>query len=186
MSTIYYMIGIPGSGKSFLAKKISLEKGIPILSSDKKLEEFQKEGIEYVKRAEIFDILAREAFQMIKQKQDFIWDATNINPEFRKLEINNWKRNGARILGYLMVVSKEIASERNLTRDRKVPPEVIDRYWETLINNAIDTEAELFDEISIVNEKGEIVKVYKRELSREHNFEIKLSPKELTPRPKLK
>jgi predicted kinase len=178
------MIGIPGSGKSTVAEKMSKEKGIPILESDKKRAELKTEFERNPKSQEVFDALAKEAFKLIKAGKDFIWDATSTDPVYRKLYINNWKRNGARIEGFMMVVSREIASERNLKRDKKVPQETSDRYYNDLINNAVDTEKELFDEISIVNEKGEIMKVYKRELAKEHNFEIKVSPRELTPRPK--
>jgi predicted kinase len=123
---------------------------------------------------------------LIKSGKDFIWDATSTDPAYRKLYINNWKRNGARIEGLMMIVSKEIASQRNLQRNKKVPQEILDRYWEDLINSAVDTERELFDEISIVDEKGQIMKVYDRELAKEHKFEAKISPREFTPRPKLK
>jgi adenylate kinase family enzyme len=56
------MIGIPGSGKSTVAEKMSKEKGIPILESDKKRAELKTELERNPKSQEVFDALAKEAF----------------------------------------------------------------------------------------------------------------------------
>lgn len=185
-STVYYMVGVPASGKSTFAEKLREEKSIPILSSDELRKELTGDAADQdtVPRIEIFRQLQIRAKQMLDQGRSFIWDATGIDATHRHEDINSFKRLGARVEGFLFVTPEEIAQQRNLKRKRVVPPEILERYHYTLVNDPVDTKFDLFDTVSIVDENGEVMQVYDREVAKEHNIEVEVSPKEFTPKPR--
>jgi len=179
-SVIYFMVGVPGSGKSFVAEKKSEEFGIPVISSDNLREELTGDaGNQEISNEKIFKELGDRAEENIKEEKSFIWDATGINPEFRREDIETFKENGAKIICLLMTTPKDVCLKRNIDRKRVVPSEVIERMDDELINNEIDTELDLFDEIRIIDEEGREIKVYDREIDAETivNREVKIFPK---------
>lgn len=167
-STIYYMIGIPGSGKTHVAEKKSKELGVPVLSSDRLRQELTGNAgdVETYSHEEIFKRLRAEADARIENEEGFIWDATGIDARFRREEIERFKKKGARVVGLVMVTPKEICKERNINRERIVPEDIIEKMDEQSrsIEHAINTEYDLFDEVRIIDEKGKEVRVYDREL----------------------
>lgn len=158
------MVGIPASGKSTYAKKISKETGAVLLSSDSLREELTGDAgdVATVPHKEIFRILQKRAEELIKKDQDIIWDATNINSFFRRRDINKWKGKGIKIIGVYCSIPKEDAINRNKNRERMVPEEVIERMHKNLFEGPIDTEKDFFDEVRVVGPEGEIVDEYKR------------------------
>ncbi len=187
-STIYYMIGIPASGKSTYAEKLRGEKKIPSLSSDAIRKELtgNEADVDTVAHEEIFRELQKRAFQLVRAGKDFIWDATGIDPKYRRVDLEVFKKHGAIIEGVLFVTPKEVALERNLKRQRTVPLEIIESMYDFIVKDPIDTELDAFDRISIVGKNGEVMSVYDRERAKEQNIEVKISPREFTPRSKFK
>lgn len=183
-STIYYLIGIPASGKSTYAKKLSKTEVIPSLSSDMIRKEFtgNEADVDTIPHEEIFRELQKRAFSLVKAGKDFIWDATGIDSQYRRIDLRVFKKHGALIDGVLFVIPKEIAIERNLKRQRVVPLEVVERMYEQIVDEPIDTELDAFDRVSIVGENGEVMAIYERVKAKEHNFEARISPREVTPR----
>lgn len=167
---IYYMIGIPGSGKSHAAQMKAAELGIPVLSSDKMRKELTGDAgdVETHTHKEIFERLRSEADARIEEEKGFVWDATGIDAKFRWEDIGRFRRKGARVIGLLMVTPKEICLERNRVRERTVPEDVIENMDEQSrsAEHAINTELDLFDEVSLIDESGDEVKVYEREAGR--------------------
>lgn len=183
-SEIYYLIGIPASGKSTYAEKLSKKKDLPILSSDELRKELTGNAadVETIPHLLIFKVLRERAEALIQNGKDFIWDATNIQPQYRQEEINKWKETGARIHGVLFTTAKEKALERNAKRPRVVPQEVIERMHDDLIQTPLNTELDLFDAITMVAENGQELQVYDRELATKHKFEAEISPRQFKTR----
>lgn len=181
-STIYFMVGISGSGKSYVAEKKSVELGIPIFSSDKLREELTGDaGNQEIPNEKIFKELSDRAEKSVDEEKSFIWDSVNIAPEFRRNYVERFKRKGARVVCLLMITPKEICLDRNKKRDRAVPVDVIEKMDNELIKNGIDTELDLFDEVRMIDEEGQEVKVYDREINENEktmiNREAEIIPK---------
>lgn len=182
-STIYYMIGIPGSGKSYVAEEKSKEFGIPVLSSDRLRQELTGNAgdVKTYSHQEIFKRLRAEADMRIENEEGFIWDATGIDARFRREDIERFKKKGARIVGLVMITPKEICKERNNNRERTVPEDIIERMNEQSMSaeHTINTDYDLFDEVRIIDEKNNEISVYNRELKEGEgtiNREVEIIP----------
>lgn len=166
-STIYYMIGLPGSGKSRVAENKSKELDIPVLSSDNMRKKMSgNEGdVETCSHQEIFKKLREEANERIEGERGFVWDATGINARFRREDIDMFKKKGAKIIALVMTTPREVCLERNKKRDRNVPEEIIEEMdrESKLMENIINTELDLFDEVRFIDKDGEETDVYERE-----------------------
>jgi len=106
-----------------LPRKKSEELGIPILSSDNLR---KARNVEEVSNEDIFKELGNRAEEKIEEEKSFIWDSVNVNPKFRRQYIEQFRRNGAKIICLLMVTPKEICKKRNEERDRVVPDDAIE------------------------------------------------------------
>lgn len=167
-SVIYFMVGVPGSGKSFVAEKKSEEFGIPILSSDNLREELTGDaGNQEIPNEKIFKELGDRAEKSVEKKESFIWDSVNIDSEYRREYIKQFKKNGAKVICLLMTTPKNICIERNKDRARVVPTDVVEEMDSKLTKNEIDTKLDLFDEIKTIDEKGQEIKVYDRGIDEE-------------------
>ena len=90
MSTLYMLVGIPGSGKSTWANNQSWAKNCVYLSSDKLIEEYatsvgktyNEVFNEYVKTAT--QLLTKRAITANVSETDAIWDQTNMSIKSRK------------------------------------------------------------------------------------------------------
>ena len=119
------LIGVPGSGKSTYAKKISEKYKIKILSSDsirKELygsEEIQKDNWK------VFEKLNKIAINSLNNGESVIYDATNINMKRRIHLLNSLPICEKRCI--IFISSLELCIERQNFRDRKVPNYVIEK-----------------------------------------------------------
>lgn len=70
---------------------------------------------------------------------------------FRCQDVSKWKEidSQVKVNAILLTVDKEIATKRNLGRERQVPLEVIARMNKQLIEEPIDTELDKFDNVSM-------------------------------------
>lgn len=181
VSTVYFLVGIPGSGKSTWAAK----KGLPVLSSDTMRKELTGSESNFSKDAEVFEELGRKAEKFLAEGEDFIYDATNTHYKRREKLIDWHKIFGAKICGVLFMVPKEIAKERNISRERKVPNDTIERMWQNFIDTPIDTSKDWFDEIVAVDEDGKETQLYRFEKEKRlvgDRKEVIISPEEFTPK----
>lgn len=156
MNTIHLMVGIQGSGKSTLSKKIAEELNIIISSTDEVRK--QNKGI---KEELVWPLAYEMCANQLKKGNDVIFDATSITPKVRARLINNIKEyyDKFEVGCYFFDVKPEICKERvskrnNIDGELYLPIEVIDSYQERLIKPSLD---EGFKFIKIINEFGEII-----------------------------
>lgn len=145
------LIGLPGSGKSFVAKKLSKNplRNTYIVSSDSIREEICENPNDQSHNTEVFQILKERVVSHLELFRNVIIDATNINRKNR-LDIVHYIEK--RIVGfydynmikYLVVATPYYQCQiNNLKRDRQVPREVIERMYK---NFEFPTITELYDE----------------------------------------
>lgn len=126
---VFIMIGVPGSGKSTIAKEIAEKYNAKILSSDKIREElFGSEDCQS-KGWLVFSTLYSRAREYLMKNENIIIDATSINRKARKQIFSNLKDFDFEKIAIVKEVPIEVAKERNKSRDRVVPDAVIENFY---------------------------------------------------------
>lgn len=163
MSRLIMMMGIPGSGKSTIAKKLksSMEKAV-ILSSDDLREEMYGNRQDLEHHGEVFEELHRRAKEALKQGIDVIYDATNINSKRRIGYLRQLPKDVIKEL-YFINQDVMITEEQDYKREFSVGEKVIDRMYKGL---QIPYQHEKWDKITV--DLGSSATVFKdREQQRE-------------------
>ena len=127
------MIGVPGSGKTTIAERITKEYNIPVVSSDKIREElYGKEEIQG-RSQEVFEKVYEHVNFFLECYGVCILDATNV---VKKNRINAILKTLPDEIVYILADEDlNLAKERNHSRERVVPNEVIDRMNRQLQKN---------------------------------------------------
>ena len=135
--TLYILIGIPGSGKSYYAKKYLNTQNTVIVSTDKIRKEYI-EARQYNKELnnEIFAIAKLCIKEQLKIGNNVIFDATNTNKKYRKIIINLGKLYDSNIIAVVMLTPLHVCIRRNKQRDSEsiVSEEVIYNYNKSNLN----------------------------------------------------
>ena len=147
---LYMLIGVPGSGKSTWISNQDWTNGIPVVSSDKFIDEHAaKEGKTY---NEVFKDYIKIATHLMENQvlickannYDIIWDQTNTSAKSRKAKLD--KLEGyEKIAIFFSTPEKEELDKRLAQRVGKHIPENV---MESMIANLeMPTEEEGFKEI---------------------------------------
>jgi predicted kinase len=153
----HILIGLPGSGKSTLARRLA-ERYAPasIISSDEIRKHLYGDEAIQGEAARVFRFARSNLLAAVRAGRNVIYDATNINPKFRRLTLRELRENGVRwIIGYWLDVPLPICQERNRERHRVVPERVLDRMLAEL-RRSPPSFHEGFDELMVTGESVEI------------------------------
>lgn len=130
---LFVMIGVPGSGKSTVAKQLAVAYDARIVSTDAIRKEICGDESCQDRNAEVFSIFNRRIYGGIRHG-NIIADGTNTH-------VKDWKKYfdmcppDTEVIAVVLEVDAEVANERQKGRERQVPEEVIDRMWNTLSMN---------------------------------------------------
>lgn len=125
MKRLILLVGIPGAGKTTLAKKI-IEKGFHCLSADPIREELYGKAIEQGNKEEVFKIFFERLDEAFAKELDVIIDNTNLNPRERKPILERAQKAGyTDIQLWLLDVPLDVCLKRNAARERVVPEDII-------------------------------------------------------------
>lgn len=130
MSTLFYLVGLPGSGKSTWAKSMECEETI-WLSSDRLREELYNDINDMDHNVEIFEEMRRRTKKYLKNGLNVIYDATNITSRKRKDFLGQLSKDVTKVCVYFPT-DIDICLGRNSKRERKVPNEVINKMYKSL------------------------------------------------------
>ncbi len=153
-------IGIPGSGKTTYLKKLAEEHNFSYIGSDDIREEFEKaDKADEVKGSKLWQEIKFRIMNELHARNSVVFDATLFKAKYR-VELANWAREcGAeKVEGIFMDTLKEVALERNRTRERVVPEEAIGIMHAELEKHT-PSVTEGFDTIYTIDEHGEIKEV---------------------------
>ena len=150
--TLYLMCGVPGSGKSYIAKHLNyiakhLNQDIVYRSRDdirfSLIGENATEKEYFSKEVEVFDIFIMQIQNTLNLNVDVIADATHINWVSRKKILNKLNLDGVRVVPIVVKASYDTCVKRNNNRNglKKVPNTVIKR----MINNYTDPKDDPFN-----------------------------------------
>ena len=137
---LYVMVGIPGSGKSTIAKTLD---GVLISTDAIREELYGDENIQGNGRM-VFSIAYVRMQEALERGENVIFDATNVSRKARKSIIK--ATPNAEHIAVFVNTPFETCRERNLSRERTVPEEVLDRMYKNLTTPSKD---EGFSEIMV-------------------------------------
>ena len=150
MPKVYMLIGVPGSGKSTWIKSQNWAEGVPVISSDRFIDEHaERVGKTY---NEVFDEYAPIAMKLMDNQArvchanqvDCIWDQTNTSAKSRKAKLAILS-NYEKIAVVFRTPEKEEHQRRLDSRPGKAIPAHV---MQSMIDNLQEpTEAEGFKEI---------------------------------------
>lgn len=144
MVNFYFMVGLPGSGKSTYAEKLK-EEGVIIHSSNAIREELGDIN-DQSKNAEVFEILHKRIKNDLRNGKSVAYDATNLNRRRRIAFLNELKNIPCKKICVLVATPYEICVAQNVERSRTVPSEVI---WRMYKSFNMPTYYEGFDDIIV-------------------------------------
>lgn len=128
METILYMmVGIAGSGKSYIAKGL----GVPVVSSDEIRAELLGSAEDQSANEKVFNEVHKRIRNYLRAGKSCVYDATNLN---RKRRIGFLKEvpEGVKKVAIVAATELEIILAQNAARERHVPEDVIMRMYKTM------------------------------------------------------
>lgn len=128
-TTFIMMCGLPASGKSTLAKELSIEYNATIFSSDTLRAEWYGDESIQGDNTKLFVELHRRIKDCLKEGGNAIYDATNINYKQRMAFLNELKNIPCEKICIVVATPYEECLNRNAQRERKVPEKVIRKMY---------------------------------------------------------
>lgn len=129
MQKLFMLIGLPGSGKSTIAKDLSLEENAVIFSSDDLRKELYGDEACQEDSANVFEILHKRIYEAIESGNNIIYDATNISSKRRKAFLQTLNKYFIDKIAVFIATPYDECLRRNLIRNRVVPEYAIKRMY---------------------------------------------------------
>lgn len=127
---LFFYVGLPGSGKSTHAKKIAKEYNAAIFSSDTLREELYGDASIQKDHAKLFTELHRRIKDCLREGNNAIHDATNINYKQRMAFLAELKNIPCEKICIVMATPYEECVKRCSERkERNVPARVVNRMY---------------------------------------------------------
>jgi predicted kinase len=133
MPSVYFMIGVQGSGKSTWARTNAKRLRARILASDAVRNELEEQGIDATNEGDrVFAIVEERLGKLLTQGRNVIVDATHARRRWRERELRVARQQGAKLIAVWLDVPLALALERNhnkpggkLWGERVVPEQVL-------------------------------------------------------------
>lgn len=158
------MVGIPGSGKSTVAKYLSESKNAVIFSSDEYRERVFGDVNDQSHNSEVFEILHKDMIESLSAGKNCIFDATNVHRKYRMQlidEIKSIKGEKHKLVCYVVNTHFSKCVERDSKRDRVCGENVLRHFME---NFECPQYFEGWDEIKFTNDCDSCTLEYKIEM----------------------
>lgn len=131
---LFMMVGLPGSGKSYMANAIEIECNGEIIkpkihSSDAIREELLHDVNDQEHNKDVFAVLHQRIKDDLRNHNSVIYDATNIDKKQRTAFLNGLNGINCVKVCFLVMTPYELCLEQNRNRERSVPDEVIKRMY---------------------------------------------------------
>lgn len=126
---VVLMSGLPGTGKDTWIKEHY--PNLPMLSLDKIRNEMKISPTD--NQSKVLDIARERARELLRKKQPFVWNATNISPMVRAKQIKLFTQYHAFTRIVYLETDWEEQLRRNISRPEAVPVQAICKMMEELI-----------------------------------------------------
>ena len=148
MRKLYVMIGIPGSGKSTIAKNIAKLNNCKVVSTDDIRKEINGSEECQANGQLIFDTAYERIGKFLDDDECVVFDATNTKSEYRSFIFRYYETE---YIAVFVDTPFGICLHRNDLRERKVPKDVINRMYLQLETPELE---EGFNKIYRIEENG--------------------------------
>ncbi len=131
MTTLYVLIGLPGSGKSTWARQNADHLNAVVVGSDEVRREFQANGQNPLNGDQVFAEVERRARALLQTGQSVILDATHFLRKYRTYALHLAGDRRARRVAIWFDVPLDICLQRDAQRsnltfgDEQVPEDVV-------------------------------------------------------------
>ena len=119
---VILLSGLPGTGKDTWIRQNA--PGLPTISPDRIRRELN--AAPTGNQAKVIQTAQERAKELLRSRQPFIWNATNITRELRQEQVGLFERYGARVRIVYLEAPWEIILRRNAGRREKVPQAAIE------------------------------------------------------------
>ena len=164
MKHIYFIIGISGVGKTYWCRENMRENDI-LLDSDAIRQELWGDAANQQQPNKVFDLMFRRTCNALRANHNVFYCATNLSMKHRIHFINNirskFSSDEVAIHCIICVAPIEVCKERNASRTRHVPEEVIERQARQF---QMPVENEGWSSIEVVFTSQYSAEVYKKYL----------------------
>lgn len=168
----YMLIGIPGSGKSSIAKEIKSQyPDVVIISSDIYIDNIALErGLSYseVYRDTIEDAekwASKQLENAIKNKKNIVWDQTNVFESARKKKISRMHQNKYDVIAMSLELSSEELRKRHNKRKADGGKHISYKIIQNMVDNYVRPHyGEGFAEVYLINDIGALTLIPKTEV----------------------
>lgn len=126
MAKLYVMVGLPGAGKSTIAKEIPDTVHI---SSDEIRECLYGNEVSQGDPKRVFSFMDEATEECLKDGRDVVYDATSITEELRADIVNKFRPYADEIICVHIDTPVEECLRRNARRSRSVPEGIIWKMW---------------------------------------------------------
>ena len=141
-------MGIPGSGKSTGIRKVIEKTKAVVICPDDIREEVTGDAGDQSKNEKVWKIAYARLHKSLKQGKSVVFDATSVNPKSRAPLIKVGKQYDCEIVALVFPVTLRTAIERQSLRNRKVPSDIIKKFYDRFKMPFAD---EGFDKIFVYN-----------------------------------
>jgi predicted kinase len=119
------LVGIPGAGKTTLAKKL-ISRGYHCLNADSIRERMYGNAAEQGDAKAVFDIFFKDLEEAMANNLDIVIDNTNLNAKQRKPILERAAAAGyTDVQLWLLDVPLDVCLDRNRGRERVVPEDIV-------------------------------------------------------------
>jgi predicted kinase len=116
MTTIYLLIGLQGSGKSYWANENAGRLEAEVISSDEIRNEFEAQGKDAMNNGYVFAIFNERLERLLKSGRNVILDATHARRAWRADSLATARQHGATVVGVWFDVPLAVCRQRNASR----------------------------------------------------------------------
>ena len=139
------MVGLPGSGKSTIAKSMTeIKDDCVVLSSDELRKTFKDKCEPKSLNYHTFRHMNKTTVELLKQGTSVIYDATNLTRRDRKQLLKELKKNKVEdiiVTALVIETPTDICAKRNREREvDRVPDDVMTRYIEKYTPPILDED----------------------------------------------
>jgi predicted kinase len=133
MNVVYFMIGIPGSGKSTFARSIQKSHDVDLyVCPDDIRERLTGSPENFTRERDVWDYVKMQLAYAARVQKPVILDATGANFKLRREMVAWLKSLGSYVYGMYVKVPLWMAMYRNAKRERRVPDHVIIKMFKNL------------------------------------------------------
>lgn len=144
-NVLIIMVGPPGCGKSTLVEALRSEQGYNVVSSDSIREELFGDAAVQDDAKRVFNLVYKRIDLLGRSGENVVYDATNCIRKYREKLVSRYSRIFSYVICMYYDGTVEACKERNRSRDRVVPEEVIDRMFRKYQEGGYPTKDEGFD-----------------------------------------